>query len=334
VYKPFMHRACAAFIALASSCTHAKPDEDPVPDSTAGPSCSEGREACSIPSGGDNDVDGAVSCCETIWMPGGTVLMGFSADEVAIDSEIAPHDRDREVEVSGFFLDRFEITRARFASYAESYRGPPTAGAGAHPKIEGSGWEIDWDVQLPQMGQMLLDTLEPNEILDSPDAENAPASGLTWFAAFAFCIWDGGRLPTEAEWEYAAAGGDQNRPYPWGTDPSILESLKSAPLHPVGSNLATRGFFGHHDLAGGVREWVFDWFHEYFYRDAECSDCANLERGIGRVVRGDRDPMCCTELDTEFRSAARAFALPGSPLSKGGARCARDPAEPSSSAPR
>jgi formylglycine-generating enzyme required for sulfatase activity len=245
---------------------------------------------------------------------------------------LAIEDRDREVTVGGFYLDRFEITRGRFSRYARENDGaPPAPGSGAHPRIPDSGWQDRWDDDLPDDREALLDNVMIDDVsqIENP---NHPMDRLSWFVAFAFCIWDGGRLPTEAEWEYAAAGGEDNRRYPWGADASPTALLKGAKPAPVGSNRETRGAFGHDDLAGGVREWVLDGFSERFYleRGSGCRDCANVSTdvstdGNGHGVRGGSDTTCCAELDTEFRSAARALDVPGALRPGLGARCARDP---------
>ena len=109
-----------------------------------------------------------------------------------------------------------------------------------------------------------------------------------WYEAFAFCIWDGGRLPTEAEWEYAAAGGDQNRLFPWGSD--VAEPLPAAynrtenRIVAVGSYPDGNGRWGHADLAGNLWEWTLDSCDDY--TTDSCLDCANLSPSDCRVGRG------------------------------------------------
>ena len=97
--------------------------------------------------------------------------------------------------------------------------------------------------------------------------ENAPINCLTWYKAFAFCAWDGGWLPTEAEWEYAAKGGSDERTFPWGStdftvdggvDPANYARTGNNPLIAVGSYPAGAGKWGHQDLAGGAWEWVMN----------------------------------------------------------------------------
>jgi formylglycine-generating enzyme len=294
--------------------------------------------------------------------------MGFSESELELVNrlDVALSDREHEVSISGFFLDRFEISVGRFLTFARAYRGPPAAGAGEHPHVAGSGWQADWDESLPaDAAKLLRDTScgganDPLAALarlpalaagsavsadagsidravqtlllpELPPLDNLdhPMECLSWFVAFAFCIWDGGRLPTDAEWEYAAAGGAENRSYPWGEAVSVLDELKmdTTTAVAVGSRPATRGSFGHDDLAGGVLEWVFDAFDEDYYREAgaSCQDCANLSNDFefGRGLRGAKDPTCCAGLDTTFRAASRSYAADGLETARHGARCAR-----------
>jgi formylglycine-generating enzyme len=251
--------------------------------------------------------------------------MGFNPNEVSFPGDLSAENRDHPVTVSGFFLDRFEITRRRFWNFARQYRSPPAYSSGRHPRIADSGWKPDWNDELPSDASAMLRAVGLASDGSEPDDPNDPIGSASWFAAFAFCIWDGGRLPTEAEWEYAAAGGVANRPYPWGDEPDRV-ALVSAPNVAVGSSPDTRGAFSHDDLAGGVQEWVLDWFDAAFYarEGRSCNDCANLKEGLGRGVRGALDGNCCTEVDTEFRAAARSSAAPGVRFALKGARCARD----------
>jgi formylglycine-generating enzyme required for sulfatase activity len=113
---------------------------------------------------------------------------------------------------------------------------------------------------------------------------------VNWFEAYAFCIWDGGFLPSEAEWEYAAAGGSQQREYPWGsTDPgmgneyAIYNNYYPSGVAPVGTTTLGAGLWGQLDLLGEVHEWNLDWYATY---DDPCVDCADLAAASDRVTRG------------------------------------------------
>jgi len=120
-------------------------------------------------------------------------------------------------------------------------------------------------------------------------------NGVSWFLAFAFCAWDGGHLPTELEWEYAAAGGDENRAYPWGNaypDATRANYYESAvdPTMRVGSFPLGAARWGQYDMAGSMWEWTMDVFDESWYANggASCSDCAYLSSwaGANRAKRG------------------------------------------------
>jgi formylglycine-generating enzyme required for sulfatase activity len=125
---------------------------------------------------------------------------------------------------------------------------------------------------------------------------------VTWWESYAFCIWDGGFLPSEAEWEYAAAGGSQEREYPWGnpvssstTDPGTANQYaiynfnytgNATYIAPVGFASLGEGTWGQFDLAGEEFEWNLDWYaNSGLYADPS-TDSAYLTAASGRVIRG------------------------------------------------
>lgn len=246
---------------------------------------SAGSPSCA----GLGPICAGADCCARAVVPGGSFPMGRSSagtDAFAdgFEDELPEH----EVTISEFELDRFEVTVGRMRRFVDAYTGmPPAAGEGAHPRIAGTGWKESWNAELPGSRDALLAQL--NELApycnwtDVAGANEARAVNcVSWYVAYSFCLWDGGRLPTEAEWEYAAAGGAENRLYPWGSEAADATRANFGGLDAnlavdVGASVAGRGRWGHDDLAGNMWEWVYDAYAPTWYSvgGARCVDCAN-----------------------------------------------------------
>lgn len=166
------------------------------------------------------------------------------------------------ITVNDFVLDATEVTVARFRRYWTAGHPAPT-GAILYP-----GGSVTWtgSVAEPIAGGA------NNWSASAGLRELHPINSVDWPTAQAFCVWDGGRLPTEVEWEFAARAryGEPYRTYPWGDDvpAETCDRLQwngcagedGAPTRRVGSFVATGGLF---DLAGNVFEWQADRYAEY-----------------------------------------------------------------------
>ena len=284
------------------------------------PSCSSLPTTCG-PSGNE-------SCCAITAIPGGTYNRSNDASYPAT--------------VSDFRLDRFEITVGRFRQFmAGSPGNKPATGAGAHPKVPNSGWQAAWNANLAVDTATRTTAVKCNSTYqtwtDQPGGnEQKPMNCLDWYEAFAFCAWDGGRLPTEAEWNYAAAGGNEQRLYPWGAvaadkahavyectgDGSAPDSCAATDIVNTGSRSPMGdGRWGQADLAGSVWEWNMDWHGDPYAKP--CSDCAIVAQGTAtyRVVRGGGWGSDASTLLSSVRNN-------NEPTYRGlyvGARCARTP---------
>jgi formylglycine-generating enzyme required for sulfatase activity len=159
----------------------------------------------------------------------------------------------------------------------------------------------------------------------SPEvSDNKAINCVNWYEAFSFCIWDGGRLPTESEWEYSAAGGSENRLYPWGaTAPgctlSNFNNCSGGSVAIVSSTSGGVGKWGHADLAGNVWEWVLDRLATY--PTSAVTDYAYIASDIShRVLRGGG----FGDNTTYVRAASRNYGLyTDSRSDSWGFRCAR-----------
>jgi formylglycine-generating enzyme len=253
-------------------------------------------------------------------------------------------DMSHPATVSSFRLDRFQITVGRFRAFVAAGMGtqltPPAAGAGAHTSIPGSGWDASWNSSLVGDTAALTVALggcgtTSHTWTDGPaENEDRPIDCITWYETFAFCIWDGGYLPTDAEWNYATAGGDEQRAYPWSSPPDSLTFDPSyasyeclgdmtggcalTDLTVDGSKPAGNGRYGQSDLGGNVYEWLLDLATGTSFVDP-CTDCASLGAGVQRYARGgsyrDDHGAMRTTGRSQFDATVRADVF--------GARCAR-----------
>jgi formylglycine-generating enzyme len=275
-------------------------------------------------------------CCKLFTVEGGTFEQGEpDAFSSTIDS---------------FALDELEVTVARFRPFVAGYdawraAGNPKLDAGENAHVPDSGWKEAWTASLPADDTALEASLacessgQPTWAASGHDA--LPINCVDWFVAFAFCIWDGGRLPTDAEAEYAAAGGSNDFPYPWGTVPSLTDlqdtsadyavyhcladgsepsaGCTAADLPAAGSRPNGRGVYQQLDLVGSVWEWSLDYWTETYPTTAQ-KNYAKLDTGTYRAVRGGSYDNTAKLVN----AAARTGMKPTVRYDTVGFRCARN----------
>jgi formylglycine-generating enzyme required for sulfatase activity len=285
---------------------------------------------------------GASECCDSRVVAGGSFLRG---NDLGTDN--AHTGTSDPATVSDFRLDTYEVTVGRFRSFVDAGMGtqgnPPLAGAGGRT-LNGAasqgGWDPTWNASLAADTAALVAAVTCNsgsqswsDIAGGPN-DALPINCITWYEAFAFCVWDGGFLPTDAEWNYAAAGGSDQRAFAWSSPPSDLTIDCShtnyytgtvycgggafGTVNRVGSDSPTGdGKYGQADLAGNVWEWTLDFFAGGYLNP--CDDCANLTAAASNVLRGGGD----TDMASSLRGAIRHAGTPAHRASDTGVRCAR-----------
>jgi formylglycine-generating enzyme required for sulfatase activity len=292
-----------------------------------------------------------------VWIPGGEFEMG-GAGKLARPDEFPVH----KVKVSGFFMDETEVTNAQFRKFVESTgyvttaekkpdweeikkQLPPHAKKPQKDFAPGSLVFISTSGPVPLNdisrwwkwieGADWRHPLGPGSSIDGKD--DHPVVQVSWDDASAYCKWANKRLPTEAEWEYAARAGKANQEYSWGKqmpegkripanlwqggfpyDNKCLDKYSlTAPVRSFAPNA-----YGLYDMIGNVWEWCSDWYRSDYYSGLASSSITNPEGpqssydpgepNIAKRVKRGGSFLCCEQYCSSYRPSARMKASPDS----------------------
>jgi len=261
-------------------CDDSNPDVNPA--AVEGP---EGDPTCTDEM--DNDCDGRVDASDVVGcrppmaqIPAGCFDMGDAFNE-GTDDELPVHN----VCISAFEMDVHEVTNAEYAVCVDDggCTAPAYSGSYSRPSYYGN-----------------------------PIYDDFPVIWVDWYQADEYCTWAGKRLPTEAEWEYAARGGLAGKRYPWGDTINGLDANYADSGDPWDNNTSPVGYYapngyGLYDMAGNVSEWGEDDMHESYDCDAnpETYNC-----GDGGVAPTDGSAWVDDPRDTHRVSRGGTWYLP------------------------
>ncbi len=285
------------------------------------------------------------STAEMVKLDGGRFFMGTE------DKEGFPADGEgpvREVTLAPFLIDKYPVTNQQFSEFAQA--------AGYRSEAEVFGWSFVFQGHIPrERYQRLVDRTAPGirwwcKVLgacwkhpEGPDSSIAPrlhhpVVHMSWNDAAAYAAWSGKRLPTEAEWEYAACGGLEQKTFPWGDEltpggrhlcniwqgefPNIdlAEDGYSAPC-PVGA-FPPNGY-GLYTITGNAWEWCNDWFDPAYHITATRANPVGPPSGSQRLMKGG-SYLCHRSYCNRYRVAARTSNTPDSATTNISFRCVRD----------
>ncbi|MDR0987872.1 MAG: formylglycine-generating enzyme family protein [Prevotellaceae bacterium] len=227
---------------------------------------------------------------------GGNYIMGSDVSDSARDSD----ERQHQVFLNNFYISSTEVTNLQYCRFlndrhiaADGKMNLP--GYGEHVLVEHFHWGVEYADGIWRPGK---------------GKEQHPVICISWYGAKAFCDWAGVRLPTEAEWEYAARGGNRSRGYTYsgGNDPKSVAwyfGNSSNMSHAVAQKEANE--LGIYDMTGNVYEWCEDWYGEY--PSMPQSNPKGAVEGTERVLRGGSWMSVAAR---DLRSMMRVAYMPNS----------------------
>ncbi len=277
-------------------------------------------------------------------IPGGDFLMGTD------DSDGFPADGEgpvRSVRLNPFYIDTCAVTNTRFDRFARD--------TGYKTDAERFGWSFVFHLFLRAKARATAKQAAAEAPWwwvvngaywrrpEGPGSNlkqrwNHPVTHISWNDASAYCDWAGSRLPTEAEWEFAARGGLTQKRYPWGDnltphgEPHCNIWQGAFPDH----NTNEDGYkgtapvtaykpngYGIYNIVGNVWEWTQDWFSPNFHISATRDNPQGPPSGQSKTIRGG-SYLCHDSYCNRYRVAARTSNTPDSSTGNLGFRCARD----------
>jgi sulfatase modifying factor 1 len=260
---------------------------------------------------------------DMVLIKGGAFLMGT-------DQGLPIEGPQHPVTLKPYWIDRHEVTVAQFTEFVKA--------TGYKTDSESIGWSGVFNIKSSRWERVDGADWHHPEGPQTAASPDDPVTHVSWDDATAYTKWAGRRLPTEAEFEYAARGGLTGKRYAWGDELSPRGKYLANywqgtfPEHNSGrdgfSGRAPVGSFppngyGLYDMTGNVWEWCSDWFGEDYYQERTRANPQGPASGHTRVIRGG-SWLCSSNYCAGYRVAARNHTAPDSGMNNLGFRCARD----------